>query len=137
MARSPQAIRSGTKWFADFKGLGAITSAALLAIVLAGISRNMLTTLDYPQSSVDPVPLYTDLSGLPPITARIRNPLIANIVFIVNSRGVPCLIQVDECADQAFARSLYDKVALWRFTPAMRGGRPILQTVTVPLAASR
>jgi TonB family protein len=55
------------------------------------------------------------------------------LVFTVDSSGVPQHIAVRTAVDRELAQAVTEAVELWRFTPELRDGHPRAATVVLPI----
>ncbi|HET7535551.1 MAG TPA: TonB family protein [Candidatus Didemnitutus sp.] len=115
------------------------------AVIALGLAAGCSST---PQSALVEQPVrneavfegdYTDVKKVsqPPILVKPVNPVypyalrnsnvqgLAEIAYIVDTKGVPRQVQVVSANHPAFAQAAQEAIAQWRFKPAMNDGKPV------------
>ncbi|PTY05123.1 hypothetical protein DB347_16745 [Opitutaceae bacterium EW11] len=98
-----------------------------------------LTGTYYPLSEVDQAPVAVKQTP-PSFPSKMRKAGIdgkAIVVLIVNEKGLPEQVQVEQATHELFAKAAIDAIRQWQFKPATKGGQPVAVRLEIPMEFRR
>ena len=105
------------------------------------IAASAATAKSYEERYVESFATRTDMpvpvKAITPDVPSVENSVEVEVMFVVDTAGVPREISVADTGDASLEASLAEAVSQWRFRPLLKDGKAITSKVILPVRIIR